>query len=156
MNKKKVFSVTIVLVFLIFITIIIFRKPKELEKILTNNEYELKSKFDAGSEVEGNTINRNTYKYKRGNVYLMVFEYKTFEEISNGIIKYYDVYKSNDAFDVLLEKEKNYIYMRACDLSVCNYYLGYDLMLVSTKPDIESREEVDLIFEEIIKERKLK
>ena len=142
--------------FLIFITIIIFRKPKELEKILTNNEYELKSKFDAGSEVEGNTINRNTYKYKRGNVYLMVFEYKTFEEISNGIIKYYDVYKSNDAFDVLLEKEKNYIYMRACDLSVCNYYLGYDLMLVSTKPDIESREEVDLIFEEIIKERKLK
>ena len=86
MKNKKVLLVVGSLLLIIGLIIIIMLvntpKGKDLEEVLVTNDYELKNEFKEGTKGEEDfTFPRNTYRYQKGNIYLMVYEYDSLDEI---------------------------------------------------------------------------
>lgn len=148
-----IFIILVVIVVLIFMLV---NKPKNLDDILIDNQYKLEKEIEKGTESEeGEIFTRKTYKYQKGEIPLLVYEYENFEEIKKELMDEYQVESEHEAFTVEVENKDNYYYKRTCDANICLYDLGYDTMLVSTAVGVDLSSSVDEIFREIIKEGKL-
>ena len=155
-NKKVIIITSILLTILIIVgtVLIINNMPKKLETILENNEYKLESKVEKGTEIEGVSYPKDTYRYQKGEISLMVYKYNNLSEIKEGIYADYEGEKKS-SYRITFEDEDNYIYKKSCDGTICYYSLGYDSELVSTIVGFSLMADTDEIFKEIMREKKL-
>lgn len=161
MKNKKILLLIISLLVLLLIIILITINgvPKKINTILTSNSYEQKNYIEAGTTYGNFTYSRNTYKYQSGKSVIMVYEWESLSEIKDERLAEYNQFKSNSNYTVTLDDKDEYIYMRACSKVMCNYYLGYELEgsaeLVATIAEFDLKDELDDIFNQILKDKKL-
>lgn len=156
-SKKKLFIISITLIVLIILGIflIINSIPKELDDILENNDYKIVSEYKAGSKIGDITLTRNTTEYEKDKTSLMIYEFNDIKEIKKEGTRIYKQYKDNTGFTTTHKEEKKYIYICACDKYQCFYTLGYDTELIQTVVNVKLKNDVDKIFNDIMKGKKL-